>query len=331
MDGDLGDKFHQISPSVIDERLYALSTEGNVLALDKNSGQTIWSVDLNLELLAGVGVGAGKVVVASESGEVISLDAENGSELWRKQMVSEVVSEPQLNQDLVVVQMINGNIAALESDTGSIRWLHDSAGPRLTLRGTSSPLVALDVTLAGLDNGKFVALDNQTGAVLWEQRVSLPEGRSELERMTDVDGRPLLFENVIYIPGFQGQLVALNPFNAQTLWKKKVSSYRSLAAGFGNVYVTEANDHVQAFDAQNAASVWKQVDLENRQLTSPAVLGNHVAVGDNEGYIHFMSQIDGRFIARFGAGSSLTGDLIVKDDVLYAQTDSGRIFALTLK
>ena len=325
-----GDKFHQVVPSVIDGRVFAMSADGKVAAFDEETGSKLWSVELEQYLLAGVGAGSGKAVVVTEAGVVISLDATTGEELWRSQLTSEVASEPQLNNELVVVQLINGKVIALEGDSGEMRWSYDTTLPRLTLRGTSSPLVALDVTLAGLDNGKFVALDNTDGGVLWEQSISIPEGRSELERMTDVDGKPLLFENVIYIPSFQGQLVAINPFNAQTLWAKKMSSYRSLAAGFGNIYVSDANDHVQALDSRSAASVWKQSQLENRQITSPAVIGNTVAVGDREGFIHFMSQIDGHFVARFDAGSGLTGDMKSKDEVLYVLTDAGRLFALTL-
>ncbi|SIT06406.1 outer membrane protein assembly factor BamB [Neptunomonas antarctica] len=326
----LGKKFHQMVPAISGEHIFAPSVDGTVSSFYLADGSKVWSVDLDVALLAGVGSGDNKLVVTTENGVVICLDAKTGAELWRKQLSSEVVAEPQLNNKLVVVQLINGKIVALDSSNGNQRWVFDSIAPRLTLRGTSSPLVAADVTLAGLDNGKFVALDNETGALLWEQTVSLAEGRSELERMTDVDGRPLLFENVIYIPGFQGNIVAINPFNAQTLWAKKISSYHSLAAGFGNIYVSEVNDHIQALDTRSAASVWKQDQLENRQITAPAVIGNAVAVGDSEGYIHFLSQIDGHFVARFNSGSRLLGDMKVKDNILYVLTDAGRLFALTL-
>lgn len=325
----LGDKFHQFSPVVIDNTVYGLSADGVVAAFKAQSGQRLWQVDLDETLLAGVGAGGSKVVVVTESGVVICLDAK-GQELWRRQMASEVVAQPQLNQDLVVLQTINGNIVALESATGAVRWSYDRAVPRLTLRGTGAPLVAMDVTLSGQDNGRFVALDNRDGAPLWEQNISIASGRSELERMTDIDGRPLLFENTIYVPAFQGQLVAINPFNAQTLWKKPVSSFHSLAAGFGNIYISTADDEVQALDAKSAASVWRQTGLGNRAITAPAVVGNAVAVGDQEGHIHFMSQIDGHFVARFDTGSRLTGDMVTMGDTLFVLTDAGKLLALTL-
>lgn len=328
--GDLGDKFHQMVPAINGESISAASVDGTVSSFNVDTGAKLWSVDLNEVLLAGVGAGGDKLIVATEKGVIICLDSKTGGELWRKQVSSEVVAAPQLNNRLVVAQLINGKIIALDASTGAERWVYDSLVPRLTLRGTSTPIVAADVTLAGLDNGKFVALDNETGSVLWEQNVSLAQGRSELERMTDVDGRPLLFENVIYVPGFQGNIVAINPFNAQTLWAKSLSSYHSLAAGFGNIYVSEVGDHVQALDARSAASVWTQDKLENRQITAPSVIGNSVAVGDTEGYIHFLSQIDGHFVARYDTGSRLVGDMKVKGSTLYVLTDAGRLLALTL-
>ncbi len=328
--GSLGDKFHQIVPSISGENIYTAVPEGVVTSFSLSNGKEVWQKDLDTTLLAGAGSGNGKVTVATESGVLICLDAADGHELWRTQLSSEVVAEPQHNDKLVVVQTVNGKVVALDAQTGARRWSYDAALPRLTLRGTSAPIVALDVTLAAFDNGKFVAVDNESGAPLWEQSVAIPEGRSELERMTDIDGRPLLFENVIYVPSYQGQIVAINPFNAQTLWAKKASSYHSLAAGFGNIYASESNDHVQAFDTRSAASVWKQDQLENRLISSPVVINNSVAVGDYEGYIHFMSQIDGHFVARFDADAAITGDMKVKDDVLYVLTDAGKLLALTL-
>ncbi|MDO6468842.1 outer membrane protein assembly factor BamB [Neptunomonas phycophila] len=325
-----GEVFNQMTPALLDNSVFAASGDGVVAAFDQNTGSRLWRVELDQELIGGVGAGSGKVVVSTMAGELICLDAGTGAKLWVAQLSSEVVSDAQFNSQLVVAQQVNGRIVALNADTGEQVWSYESSMPRLTLRGTSSPLVALDVTLAGLDNGKFVALDNQSGGVLWEQSISLAEGRSELERMTDVDGRPLLFENVIYIPSYQGKVVAINPFNAQTLWSKDISSYHSLAAGFGNIYISEANDYIQALDTRTAASVWSQSQLENRQITSPVVAGNALAVADKQGYLHFMSQIDGHFIARFKLGSGVTGDMKVKDNTIYALTDSGRLYALTL-
>jgi outer membrane protein assembly factor BamB len=329
----LGKKYHQFAPASDGVRIYANDTQGTVSAFDLATGKRSWTVDLDTVIGSGVGVGVGRsaLVVVTESGVVIALDSSTGAELWRKQVSSEAVAPAQLNRDLVIVQLVNGKVTALDASSGEHRWTYDSQVPSLSLRGTAAPVVASDVTFAGFASGKLAALTNSNGNMLWEQRVAEPQGRSELERMVDIDGRPLLTDNMLYVSSYQGRLVAINPFDAQIQWARDSSSYHSPAAGFGNVYVVESNDHVQAFDARSSASVWSQPTLENRRLSAPVVLGNNLVVGDREGYLHFMSQVDGHFVARYRADSKgVVGDMLSINDVLYVLGNDGRLLALRL-
>ncbi|WP_415889095.1 outer membrane protein assembly factor BamB [Neptuniibacter sp. SY11_33] len=325
-------KFHQFQPAIDHDAIFAADADGSVTAFDLETGKKRWAVELEQSIVGGVGAKFGKVAVTTDEGEVIVLAADNGNELWRGKVSSEATSATQFNAELAVIQLINGKIVAFEASTGERRWVYDSQVPRLTLRGTSTPIVASDVTFAGLASGKLVALDNQKGIPIWENRVALPQGRSELERMVDIDGRPLLVDGMLYVTSYQGRLVAINPFRAQVVWAQDVSSYRSMAEGFGNIYVSEADDSVQAFDRGSSASVWRQTKLQYRSITAPVSLGSEIAVADRQGYIHFLSQIDGRFIARHKLDSSgVYGDMVVKDDVLYVLTNGGRLAALSLQ
>ncbi|MGB0468052.1 MAG: outer membrane protein assembly factor BamB [Pontibacterium sp.] len=328
----LGEKYHQFVPAISGDQVFATDNNGRIQAFSRLDGHSLWTTELNVRLSGGVGAGFGALAVASESGEVIALNGKDGKELWRAPVSTEVVSVPQLNRDLVVAQLINGKLVAFDRVTGERRWTYDSLIPRLTLRGTSTPIVTQDVTLAGFASGKIAAISNDNGRVLWERRVAVAQGRSELERMVDIDGRPLLVGNRLFVTSYQGRLVAMDPRKAQIIWSQNVSSYRGLAAGFGNVYVSEAGDAVQAFDQSSSASVWRQDALKNRAITSPAVLSNAVAVADAQGYIHFMSQVDGHFIARYQVDSKgVYGDMKVVDNVLYTLANSGRLVALQLK
>lgn len=328
----MGGKFHQFKPAIDDDKIFAVDHNGTVVAIDRESGKAQWSVELETPVVGGVGAGYGKVSVATEEGQVIVLSAADGGELWRADVSTEATAPGQFNSDLAVFQLINGKVVAFDASTGQRRWTFDSQVPRLTLRGTSSPIVASDVTFAGFASGKLAAIDNAKGTAIWESRVALPQGRSELERMIDIDGRPLLVDRMIYVTSYQGRLVAINPFRAQIAWAKDVSSYHSLAAGFGNIYVSEADDAVQAFDRGTSASVWRQGALQNREISAPTVIGSTVAVADVEGYIHFMSQTDGHFVARHKVDSSgVYGDMVSRDDVLYVLTNNGRLAALTLQ
>lgn len=330
--GSLGSKFHQLVPSIDEQQIFAVNVEGDLVAADLASGRINWRVELETPIGGGVGAGNGIVVLATESGEVIAFDTTDGSERWRYQASSEVISQPQMNAELVVVQQLDGKITALEVGSGERRWSYDSQIPRLSLRGTSAPIVAADLTLAGFANGKLVAVENASGRPVWEQRISLAEGRSELERIVDIDGKPLVYNRIVYVGSYQGRLVALNPGNGQVVWSQDLSTYRGLAGGFGNVYAISDEDHVHAFDARNSASVWSQDGLRNRRLTTPVVLGNSLVTADADGYLHVLSQVDGHFTARHRVSSSgVQSDLLVRDDVLYVLSNDGRLTALKFK
>lgn len=326
-----GHYFHQMVPSIDGERIFAAAAEGVVSAFDRNTGTRVWTINLREQIVGGVGAGFGQVMLTTRSGEVVSLNANDGKELWRHQLSSEVTAQPQINRELVVLQQINGRVTALNRMTGEHKWSFDAQVPALTLRGSGIPLVAADVTFAGLANGRIVALDNVDGQMIWDQRVSLNEGRSDLERIVDINSRPTIVNNILYVVGYQGRLLAINPFNSQALWAQNVSSYRGLASGFGNIYVVDAQGHVHAYDAGSGASVWTQTNMTNRRLTSPAALGTSIVVGDHDGYLHFLSQVNGQFVARHRIDSSgLQGDLLVRDNTLYVLSNAGRLVALTL-
>lgn len=330
--GDLGDKFHQLAPSIDGDRIFAASAEGDVVAADRSSGKLIWERELEVDIIGGVGAGNGLVVFSTLSGVVVALSADDGSERWRYQTSSEVVSQPQMNAELLVVQQLDGKLTALDLESGRQLWSYDSQIPRLSLRGTAAPVVAADLTLAGFANGKLIALENRSGRPVWEQRIALAEGRSELERIIDIDARPLVYNRLVYVAGYQGRLAAVNPSNGQLVWTQDISTYRGLAGGFGNIYAVSADGSMLAYDARTSASVWRQDGLSHRGLTAPVVLGNNVVVADAEGYLHAMSQVDGHFTARYKLGSSaVQSDLLVKDDVLYALSDNGRLTALQLQ
>lgn len=326
-----GEKYHQLTPGVAGNSIIVTDVAGNVSSYDLETGKAQWSTDLEVSIASGVGANTKTAILSTYSGDVIALDADTGSIRWQVPVGGEVVSKAQLNNEITVVRMVNGDVVALDLETGEQRWVYASNQPNLTLRGTTSPMVALDATLTGLDNGKFVALDNANGDVLWQQRISVAKGKSDIERLTDIDGMPILYKNIIYIPSYRGNLTAINPFTAEVVWRKPYSTYRGLASGNNTIYLSADNDVVHAVDAESAAEIWRQDLLLNRAVTSPIVLSEQVVIGDEQGYLHFLAQEDGRFVARYKVGGGLVGDLLVKNKVLYALSNNGRLTALSIK
>ncbi len=326
-----GSAYLNLSPAVEGERIFAVDAEGEVFAFDRNTGERLWQADLDTRISGGTGAGYGVAVVATIDGFVVALDSETGKELWRTDVRAEVVSQPQINEDLVVVQAINGTASALDRLTGEHRWTYDARIPNLTLRGTSSPIVIGNATFVGFASGKLVALDNATGNEIWSRRVALAKGRSELERMVDIDGRALLHDRILYVPSYQGRLAAIDPFSAQILWAEEISTFHSLAEGYGNIYVSDSDDAVQAVDRNSSASVWRQPALSNRAISAPVATASEVLVADFEGYLHAMSQLDGHFVARYKFDSSgVSGDMLAVDDIIYLLSNDGQLEALTL-
>lgn len=327
-----GELYNLLTPAVDGERLYAAAVNGEVVALDRLTGEKFWEVELDLPVSGGVGAGYGLVLVGTLKGEVIALDASNGEEKWRARVTSEVLSAPATNGDVVVVQTQDDRLIAFDSSTGEQRWIYENSPAVLTLRGTSSPVMTNRMVIAGLSTGKLLALDASRGIPVWEQRVAIPQGRSELERVVDIDGNLLLSGGNLYVVTYQGKVAAFDAESGRQLWNRDASSYVGLAQGFGNVYVSLANGAVESVDERSTTSLWSNDALLRRQLSAPEVFSSYVAVGDFEGYLHLLSQVDGHFVGRKKIdGDGLRARPLVVGDWIYAYGNSGKLVGLTIR
>ena len=199
------------------------------------------------------------------------------------------------------------------------------------MRGTAAPVVESGLVFAGFGDGNVTAIEVRSGAPIWRQRIMLPQGRTELDRMVDVDGTPLLASGLLLAASFQGRLKAMNPTDGRVVWDIEASSYLDLAEGYGHVYLVSDDDVVNAFAIASAAAAWQQENLRNRRLTSPLAFGNYLLVGDEEGWLHVLAQSDGRFLARRKAPGGLRSPLVEVDDVVYVLADDGSLEALEIE
>ena len=327
-----GKFWNSLTPAVDGEAIFAADVNGRVAAFDRYTGKTLWTRKLKVSVSGAVGVGSGRVVVGTLSGDVIALDAATGEDLWRSKVPSEVLAAPATNGDVVVVQTQDDRLIALEASNGQQRWIVENTPAVLTLRGTGSPVVTDYVAYAGLSTGKVIAVDTQRGLPIWEQRIAVPSGRTELERMVDIDGSVLLSGNTLYVVTYQGRLAGLDAQSGQVMWQREASSYVGVAEGFGNTYVSLADGTVESVDERSATAMWSNKSLLRRQLSAPAVFSSYIAVGDLEGYLHVLSQVDGRFVARTKIdGNGLRVQPLVVGGWLYVYGNGGKLVALTIK
>ncbi len=327
-----GETYNLLTPVVYGDQIYAADIEGLVVSMDRLTGKVNWKKKLDVPVSGAVGAGYGLILVGTLRGEVLALDVSSGEERWRSQVSSEVLAAPAVNGDIVLVQTQDDRLIALEIDTGAQRWSYESSPAVLTLRGTGAPLLTNQLAIAGLSSGKVVALDTRRGLPVWEQRVAIPQGRSELERVVDIDGGLLLSGGTLYVTTYQGRAAALELESGRILWQRDASSYAGVALGYGSVYLSLADGTVEGIDERSTTALWRNESLARRQLSAPAVLSSYVVVGDIEGYLHLLSQVDGRFVARERVDSAgVRVRPVVEGDWLYAYGNDGKLVALTIR
>ncbi|MDT3709313.1 MAG: outer membrane protein assembly factor BamB [Pseudomonadaceae bacterium] len=327
-----GETYNLLVPAVYGEQIYAADVEGLVVSVDRLTGKVNWKTDLEVPVSGAVGAGYGLVLVGTLRGEVIALDVASGEERWRSRVSSEVLAAPAVNGDIVLVQTQDDRLIALEIDTGAQRWSYEGSPAVLTLRGTGAPVLTNQLAIAGLSNGKVIALDTRRGLPVWEQRVAIPQGRSELERVVDIDGGLLLSGGTLYVATYQGRAAALDVESGRIQWQRDASTYSGVALGYGSVYLSLASGTVEGVDERSTTALWRNDALARRQLSAPAVFSSYVVVGDREGYLHLLSQVDGRFVARERIDSSgLRARPVVEGDWLYVFSNDGKLVALTIR
>jgi outer membrane protein assembly factor BamB len=312
--------------------IYAASRDGNVVAFDAESGKQAWKTALDVELSAGPGVGSGMVAVGSANGWVIVLDAKDGSERWRVSLGGETLSPPLIDENFVIVATIDNRLRALSGHDGSEEWIVEKSTPALTMRGSATPAIAGNAVIAGFDNGRLMAVQLDTGDVMWDSVLAAPTGRSDLQRLSDVDGQISVVGQDIYAAGYHGRLASIAAESGQILWSREISSYVGVSADWNSIYTTNEHGEVIALKRLTGQESWRQSSLLRREPTLPVSFNTTVVVGDLEGYLHFFSVIDGAPVARLRQGSAaISGTPVVISDRLYVQSDSGGITAYVVR
>jgi outer membrane protein assembly factor BamB len=327
-----GKKFNRLEAAIDGDMIFAVGADGELVALDRMSGDKLWAVDLDAEVTGGVGAAEGMLLVGTSSGRVFALYQDDGEEMWQSRVGGEVLAPPASDGEVVVVQTLNGKLVGLNAINGEKMWEYSSQLPVLTLRGTAAPVIEAGAVFAGFASGKLVSLDADSGIVRWEGRVALAQGESEIERVVDIDGRPLLLSNALYAVSYQGRIAAFDPANGRPLWYQEASSHVGLAEGFGNVYYADEKGALVAVDQDDGSLRWINEDLGYRNLSAPVAFNNYVAVADYEGYVHLLDQIDGKLVARVKVGSGgVRAPLLASGDVVYAYGNKGKLAAWQLR
>jgi outer membrane protein assembly factor BamB len=317
------------APAVAGGAVYAAARDGTVARFDAGNGEERWRESLERELSAGAGADARTVAVATEEGEVIALDAASGKVRWRARVSSEVLAAPAVGQGLVLVRSIDNRIFAFGDEDGKRRWVYQRAPASLIVRSAAGMAIAGDSVIAGFSGGKLAAISLANGAARWEATVALPKGATELERVTDVVGEPAVQGREVCAAAYQGRVGCYDLASGRQVWGRDISSLTGVGVDARYAFVSDDRGTLHALDRSTGRSVWKQDRLSHRQLSVPGSTGSFVAVGDYEGYIHFVSRESGTFAARYstGGGAVRTAPVPLPGGLLI-QTQDGGLHAL---
>jgi outer membrane protein assembly factor BamB len=309
--------------------IYAAGHKGDVVQAELSTGRIIWHTGLfKAPLSGGVGVSADLAVVGSSDGRVFALNTSDGHLRWQVRLNGEVLSQPAVSERLVAVRTEDGKLRGLSPADGHELWVQEQQVPRLSLRGTSSPVIAGDLVLCGFDNGKVMAVNSNDGSVQWEATVTPPHGRTELERLADIDANVIVSGQNVYAVGFQGRIAMLALDTGQVWWSHETSSYRGMALDDEVLYVTSADGEVVALKAKTGAEIWRQSALLHRGLTAPAIMDDSLVIGDYQGYVHWLDKTSGALIARAGGGKvRMSTTPLVSGNEIVVISDRGQINA----
>jgi len=310
------------------ERVYAAGRKGDVAAFALASGHQIWRAHTKAPLGGATAVAADLVVVGSSDGDVIALDPATGKLRWRVRVNGEILSSPAIGPRAVVVRTADGRLRGLALADGKELWQQEQAVPKLSLRGVARPTIAGDLAICGFDNGKVVAVNSIDGTVAWETPVAPPHGRTELERLVDIDAAARVSGEDVFVVGCQGKVAMLALDTGQVWWSHDASSYRSLGLDDADVYLASADGEVMALTRRTGAEVWHQKSLLRRSLSEPAVSDNAVIVADFQGYVHFLDKTTGALAARVATGKvRISNTPVVAGDLVIVINDRGHINA----
>lgn len=297
---------YRLRPLQLGDRIYSIDTAGSIVCVDANYGTSLWRYETRLPAIAGLSGRGNRLLVTSRDGDIVAyqLSGDGLEEQWKIRIDSEIRALPVLDRDRVFVRSVDGKLRSLAISDGSQQWMVSRRVPVLSLTGNSEPLVDGDRVIAGFDDGKLIAYDRVDGEIRWESTISVPSGRTEVERLVDLDGRFVLRDGIIYVASFQGRLAAVQAVSGDLLWSRQFSSFQSIAIDDDALYLSAENSDLWSIDRRTGSAFWKQDVLHARKITAPSIIGNRVVVADLDGYLHWFNRSDGKLVGRIRIGAA---------------------------
>ncbi|HET9122318.1 MAG TPA: outer membrane protein assembly factor BamB [Acidiferrobacteraceae bacterium] len=330
-----GSQYLSLVPALEGDRLYVSDHKGNVAAFEAATGHRLWRVRLKMGVTGAVGAGPGMVFIGGRKGLLVALSAQSGAVLWKAHLSSTVLAPATSSAEgIVVAQTVDGRLAGLSAQDGSLLWSDHRRPPSLSLYASATPVIRQNRAFAAFADGRVYAVHLHTGAPIWQVRLGHAQGVDEIERLADVDTTPIVRDGLVYAAAYQGDVAAIDRHSGKTVWSAPTSTFRNLALGKTQLYLSTSTDAVQARQSATGALMWTQGALSGRRISAPEPIAQEVAVGDYAGYVHWMARTSGQFVARTRVGKSPVRVQPVaaqegQRPVLFVLEQNGRLTALS--
>jgi outer membrane protein assembly factor BamB len=318
------------APVAIGDSVWAAAQDGTVARLELDSGRASWRVSVGKPLTAGVGTDGTTTVVAARDGTLIALDAE-GRPRWTAPIGAEVVTPPAVADGTVLLRTTDNRVLAYEAADGKRRWSFQRQNPPLVLRHSGGVAMVPGAAFVGMPGGRMVALALANGAPRWDVPLAQPRGATELERIADVVGSPLVIGRVLCAVAYQGRIGCLDAASGQPVWLRDFSSAVGLDVDGRGVVAPDANDVVHAFDRRGEPQ-WQAKGYARRRLSAPLIVGAAVVLGDVQGNLLWLARGDGALAAASRTdGKPVVAPAAAVGSTVVVQTSGGTLHAFRVE
>ena len=349
----VGSYYSRLRPAIGYDMVVAASRQGIVSAFEKDTGERVWRKDfadystdgagswlgslwsdgVSAKIAGGITLAYESVFFGTENGDVFALDVKTGEQKWHVKVKGEVLAAPAVEENVVVVNTGSGVMFALDASNGEQLWRYESDVPALSLRGISAPAAGSGGAIVGTATGKLAVNIIDNGQTVWEQTIAAPSGATELDRIVDIDSKPLLVGATVFVISYDGTLASVDLRSGRVIWKREYKSYRRLSLSGNQLFVVDTNSNLYSLDRRNGVEQWSQGALKGRVLTAAEPVSDYLVVGDKFGFLHWMNKSDGELVARLDVGgddedNSIYAAPVAEGNLIYTQTREGELFAI---
>lgn len=309
----------------IGSNVYMASSSGVISSFDAETGAVLWTAELGKKISAGVGADGEKTAVVTTDGELVVF--QQGKRIWQQKLTSVAVTPPLIAGGRVFVITPDRSLFAFDSETGKRLWQQQRGADSLVLDRAAVLFPAGDTLIAGI-GGRLVGVNPLTGAQRWDVPVSVSRGTNEVDRLVDLMPGVSRVGSDVCLRAYQNSVACVSLSNQKVLWSRAANGFTGVSGDDKVVFGTEADGRLIAWRRADGEVVWQLATMKWRELGTPLLLGETLAVPDSAGFVHLLSKSDGSTLGRLALdGSPLGASPVLAGKTLVVVTQKGGVFA----